>query len=87
MWVVKMVAFLSAKGLSAVLKTGFRLTLLAKEDDTLNENDATEKAQVKARDQNAQAMWILTWAMRIPEMINMINLEKKKESWMAVWSI
>ena len=81
MWVLKEEAFFAAKGLSAILQPGFKARLTGQEiDASLDPTNNADKAAIDARKLNVMGMAYLTMSMKSAEMLNMIQLEKARNT-------
>ena len=74
MWKAKVRAVLAIKGCAAALDKNFETKLPATEDATLDESDATQKAQKKAVVQNTLGMNIMTLAMETKDLMAKVSV-------------
>ena len=81
MWVLKEEAFFAAKGLSAILQPGFEARLTGQEiDASLDPTNNAHADGIEARKLNVMGMAYLTMSMKLAEMLNMIQLEKARDT-------
>ena len=78
MWILQYKAFMSHKKLGHVLEPGFDAMLPANKSTPLVAG--TNDAAIKAKEENNSAMATLIMSMKMPEMLNMIMLEKKRDT-------
>ena len=83
LWEMKFVAYARVNGFGEALESGHENRLPATQSTVLNESDAGELAQKKAREMNDRAMQALILASKNELLMNIIKKEMKHD---ADWS-
>ena len=80
MWRMKIKAYWAEEKMAEILLGVFKATLPDAEDTVLDEANANEKKQSRARELNAKGVHSLIQALETPELMNKIMLEQIRDT-------